>query len=238
MHISTTQLHHLGIESSYEGEMGQRELLTCLARRWKDTLTYIRMLHTTDDGADIEPPNTDPPTITMDTISPLLNLHKLEHLEIDGYALELTDSNVGDMATAWSEIHTLHLPFMGNGTQRPGVSALQMLAERCLALRYLTIPLDANDFGHGQQQEGPKKNSEHPLQVLTVASPDEAWELGRVTRLARVIDHLFPSLVKVKTLEGDRGEGDLCWSQVHQLVKLCQDMRAEATKLYCCSSVV
>ena len=246
MQIGTTQLRHIGIESSVEGVVDRRDLLACVARRWRDTITHIRMVHTqsrADDtldnpqggvnaNANDDDEDDSAPTISMDTLSPLLELTKLEHLEIDNYALELTDSNVADMAGApWAEtIHTLVLPFMPPGTIRPSVLSLQILSRRCRELRDLTIPLDTNDFlGLALLDEvGPTaRTSLHRLQSLTVASLDEPWELARSMKLARVIDQLFPVLHRVKA--ADEREGGR-WGQVHQMVKMCQAVRSEALR--------
>lgn len=223
MQIGTTQLKHIGFESSTEGAVDRRDLLTCIVRRWKDTLTYIRMVHNAETSSEDD---IIPPTITMDTISPLLKVPKIKHFEVDGYSLELRDSNMTEMANAWPNIHTLHLPFMGTGTQRPSVISLQTLSKQCLELKYLTLPLDTSEFTVLQEA----RISLHRLQMLTVASPDEPWELRRAMRLARVVDHLFPFLGKVRAHPEEREEGK--WQQVHQMVKMCQSVRSEAMEIY------
>jgi hypothetical protein len=183
------------------------------------------MVHTTEAGSEDE--NTVLPTnISMDTISPLLELSDLRHLELDGYFLELGDSNITEMAESWPDIEMLHLPFMGGGTVRPTVGSLQTLSKHCPALRSLTMPLDTNDFGVPQET----RLSTHRLEVLTVASPDEAWELRRGMRLARTVDRLFPYLERVA---GHVEEREGRWQQVDQMVKMCQSVRAEAMTMYC-----
>jgi hypothetical protein len=228
MSIGTTQLKHVGFESSVEGTVDRRDLLNYIAGRWKDVLVHFRMVHNAETGAEED---AVPPSITMDTISPLLAVSQLAHLEIDGYSLELSDSNLADMANAWPGIHTLHLPFMGAGTQRPSVLSLQMLSQRCPELRFLTLPLDTTEFAIFPQQETTRMSvSLHRLQILTVAGTDDAWELRRAMHLARVIDHLFPYLAKV-CAHGDEREGGW-WAQVHQMVKMCQSVRSEAMDMY------
>ncbi|KAF9442723.1 hypothetical protein P691DRAFT_680885 [Macrolepiota fuliginosa MF-IS2] len=223
MQIGATQLRHIGFESSLEGTVDRRDLLVGIVRRWKDSLTFIRMVHHSDGGSEDE---STPPGITMDTISPLLRLSKLTHFELEGYSLELRDANVTQMAQAWPQIHTLHLPYMDSGTQRPTVASLQTLSLSCMELRHLTIPLDTNDFL--AVAEAPI--SLHRLHMLTAATPDEPWELWRSMRLARAVDHLFPFLAKVVSSSGEREGGR--WSQAHHLVKMCQSVRTEAMELY------
>lgn len=233
MQIGTTQLRHIGIESSREGVVDRRDLLACIVRRWRDTVTYIRMVHSAG-GADADDDDNDneetfAPKISIDTLSPLLSLTKLEHLEIENYRLELTGSDITDMANApWAQtIHTLHLPFMGTGTQRPHVLSLDVLSRRFPELRYLTIPLDTTEFSVLPVEEWGRV-SVHRLQTLTVASPDEPLELRRAMRLARVIDRMFPFLVKVRASEERTGGR---WLQIHQMVKMCQSVRCEAVEI-------
>lgn len=230
MRIGTTQLQRINFESSVEGEVDRKDLLVCIVRRWKNTLTYVRMVHNRDDTSDDD---IVPPTITMDTISPLLRIPQLTHLEVDGYSLELGDHNVEEMANAWPRIHTLHLPYMLTGTPRPSVISLQTLSKRCPELRCLTIPLDASTFTRLLDT----RVSLHKLQVLTVASPDVPWELRLVMPLARVIDRLFPFLTKVRAHSEDRETEEGRWQQVDQMVKMYQSVRREAMEIYRQSSI-
>ncbi|XP_006455069.1 hypothetical protein AGABI2DRAFT_209334 [Agaricus bisporus var. bisporus H97] len=225
--IGTTQLKRIGLEGSTTDEVGivdRKDLLGTLVRKWKNTLTYIRMVHTTEPGSDDETTIPASTRISMNTISPLLELSNLRHLELDGYALEVGDANITEMAESWPNIETLHLPFMGSGIRRPTVISLQTLSRQCPALRSLTIPLDTADFTMLHDTTV----SVHRLRVLTVAGPDEPWERRRETRLAPAMDRLFPYLERVaghvESREVER------WQHVEELVKMCQSVRREAVQ--------
>ncbi len=229
----------------------RKEALECIMNRWKDTLTYFKMAYNLDDdehdnlhhrnagaggggGAGAAAPDdndswTFPIEITMKTLSPLLKVPHLRHLEVDGVVLELMDSDVAEMAHAWPEIQTLHLPFMLMGTVRPSVVSLQTLSKSCPELRNLVIPLDTTTTTTTAIVMGPGMTTrKHRLETLTIASPDEPWELFRVVNMARVVDQLFPFLDSVQASEEGEGEGGGRWSQVDHLVKMCQSVRTDA----------
>lgn len=226
--IATTQLERIGFEGSATADeegVDRKELLRALVQRWKKTVRFVRMAHSAEGGSEDE--STDSATqISMDTVSPLLEICNLRHLELDGYLLELGDANIAEMAESWPAIEILHLPFMAGGTVRPTVGALETLARRCPGLRSLTIPLDTHELGPGLETVG---LSAHRLEVLTVASPEEAWELRRGMRLARTLDRLFPFLERVA---GHVEERDGRWEQVAEMVKMCQSVRREAVAMH------
>jgi len=212
--IGTTQLRHIGFEFSLEDPVDRRELLACVALRWRDTVTYIRMMHTPD-------PHNPIPEVSMDALSPLFNLTELKHLEIESHAIEMTNRDIQDIADApWaSKIHTLRLPFVSTENARPSISALQVLSGQCPELRYLTIPISTWDM---LQEE---RTTLHRLRVLTVASSDERLSLVPALRLARIIDRLFPFLERV-CVQGEETEGGR-WAQVHAMVRMYQSVRAD-----------
>ena len=214
--IGTTQLRHIGFESSLEDPVDRRELLACVALRWRDTVTYIRMVHIPD-------PHNLIPEVSMDALSPLFGLTELRHLEIESHTIEMTNMNIQDMADApWaSKIHTLRLPFVSTEMERPSISALQVLSRRCPELRYLTIPISTGDNTILQEE----RMSLHRLQVLTVASSDERLQLVPALRLARIIDRLFPFLERV-CVQGEETEGGR-WAQVHAMIRMYQSVRAD-----------
>jgi len=212
--IGTTQLRHIGFESSLEDPVDRRELLACVALRWRDTVTYIQMVHNSHLI----------PEISMDALSPLFGLTELKHLEILSHTMEMTNMNIQDMADApWaSKIQTLCLPFVSTEMVRPSISALQVLSRRCPELRHLTIPISTADDTVLEED----RPSLHRLQVLTVASSDERLQLVLALQLARKIDRLFPFLERV-CVQGEETEGGR-WAQVHAMVKMYQSVRADA----------
>lgn len=215
LQIGTTQLRHIGFESSLEDGVDIRDLFTCVARRWRDTVTYIRMMHTPVSHNLI-------PRVSMDALSPLFGLTQLKHLEIGSYAMEMTNLDVQDMADApWAnKIHTLRLPFVSTDMVRPGISALQVLSRRCPELRYLRIPISTGENPRLEEEEG--RTGLHRLQVLTVANSDERLPLVPALRLARIIDQLFPFLERV-CVQGEETEGGR-WAQVHAMIKMYQSV--------------
>ena len=70
----------------------------------------------------------------------------------------------------------------------------------------------------------------HQLHTLTIASPDDPWDLRDLLHVARHIDYLFPKLKSLFPYErnGDGPGHDERWTQVHDMIQMYQAVRQEA----------
>ncbi|KAF8905953.1 hypothetical protein CPB84DRAFT_1676078 [Gymnopilus junonius] len=137
----------------------------------------------------------------------------------------------------------LLLPFIPPGQPRPSISSLRILAQLSPNLKRLRIPLNTSDpvptFVSSGFPHAPGR--EHELQVLTVASGDEDWELRDLLHFARHVEYLFPRLKSVRAYKGGVGgnggqgreiDGDVSrWEQVNDLVMMYQAVRRETVSL-------
>jgi len=184
--------------------------------RWNDTLRHIELVHQHKEDAPSE-------HLHIDALAPLVPLRKLTHLKLEGYAMELTDENILDMARAWPEIDTLLLPFISAIHPRPTLSSLRFLADLCPNLRHLTIPLNTGDLPPFVST-GVPHTPVHDLNTLTIASADDNWDLRDMLHVARHVDYLFPTLKSLSPYE----RRDDRWTQVHEMIQMYQTVRQEA----------
>ena len=215
--IATTQLETFVAVVPSNPPADKKDFLTKVVDRWKDTLRRIALVHQQLEETPAE-------HLHIDALVPLVPLRKLTYLRLEGYAMELTDENISDMAIAWPEIDTLLLPFISAIQPRPTISSLRILARRCPNLRYLTIPLNTGDLPTFVSIGVPHAPV-HELHTLTIASADDPWDLRDLLHIARHVDYLFP---KLKSLFSYEGHGAERWMQVHDMIQMYQAVRHEA----------
>ncbi|KDR66436.1 hypothetical protein GALMADRAFT_147866 [Galerina marginata CBS 339.88] len=215
-HIATPHLETFVAVSPTNPPVDKKDFLEEVVSRWKDTLRRIALVHQQVDE-NIE-------ELNMAVLSPLLPLQKLTYLRLEGYSMELTDENIGDIARAWPDMTTLLLPFIGTGNPRPTITSLRTLAQLSPKLRHLRIPLNTSDALTFVSTGAPHTPA-HDLQALTIASADDPWELRDMLHLARHIDYLFPRLRSVYPYEGHDVDR---WLQVHEMIQMYQTVRQEA----------
>jgi len=226
-HIATTQLETFIAVVPSNPPADKKEFLTKVVDRWGSTLRRIELLHQQlEEPAAIE-------HLHIDALAALVPLRKLTCLRLDGYAMELTDENISDMAIAWPEMITLLLPFISAIRPRPTMSSLRLFARLCPNLRYLTLPLNIGD-PEPFISTGVAHTPVHNLHTLTIASADDPLDLRDLLHIARHIDYLFP---KLKSLfPYDRHDADR-WIQVHDMIQMYQAVRQEAIAVSLSSTV-
>ena len=216
-HISTTQLETFVAVVPSNPPADKKEFLTNVVDRWKATLRRIALVHQQLEEAAVE-------HLHIDALAPLVPLRKLTYLRLEGYAIELTDENMSEMAMAWPEMDTLLLPFISAIHPRPTIASLRIFADRCPSLRYLTIPLNTGDL-QPFVSAGVPHTPVHNLHTLTIASANDPWDLRDLLHLARHIDYLFPRLKSLFPYEGNDVDR---WVQVHDMIQMYQAVRQEA----------
>lgn len=216
-HIATTQLETFVAVVPSNPPADKKEFLTKVVDRWKDTLRRIALVHQQIEETPVE-------HLHIDALAPLVPLRKLTYLRLEGYAMELTDEHISDMAMAWPEMNALLLPFISAVHPRPTISSLRILARLCPKLRYLTIPLNTGDLPPFNSTGVPHTPA-HDLHTLTIASADDPWDLRDLLHVARHIDYLFPKLRTMFAYEGRDAER---WMQVHDMIQMYQAVRREA----------
>ena len=218
-YIGTTTLEAFNIEAPSNPPVDKKEFLTDVVTRWKDSLRRIELVHPCDTDVAEE--------IDVTVLAPLLPLRKLTHFRLEGYSLELQDQHITDFATAWPDIVTLMLPFIGSGRPRPTIESLRTVAQRCPRLRKLRLPLDTTDLVSFVSTGAPH-SPPHELHTLFVASADDPWELRDLLHLGRHVDYFFPQLRWVYSYEGNDADR---WIQLHETIQMYQTVRREAAVL-------
>jgi len=216
-HIATTLLETFVSVVPSIPPADKKEFLTGVVDRWKNTLRRMALAHQQIEETPVE-------HLHIDIFIPLVPLRKLTYLRLEGYAMELTDENISDMAIAWPEIDTLILPFISAIHPRPTITSLRILARRCPKLRFLVIPLNT-ELLPPFISTGVPYTPTHELQNLSIASADDPWDLRDLLHVARHIDYLFPKLKSLIPYEGHDVER---WVQVHDMIQMYQAVRREA----------
>ncbi|KAF8816030.1 hypothetical protein BYT27DRAFT_7077944 [Phlegmacium glaucopus] len=217
-HIATTQLETFVAAMPSNPPADKKEFLTKVVDRWGPTLRRIELVHQQlDEAAAVE-------HLQIDALSPLVPLRKLTCLRLEGYTMELTDEDVSDIAVAWPEMDTLVLPFVSVDHPCPTVLSLRIFARLCPSLRYLTVPLNTEEF-QPFVSTGVPHIPAHDLHTLTISSADDPWDLRDMLHIARHIDYLFPRL---KSLFLYDRHGRSRWMQVHDMIQMYQAVRQEA----------
>ena len=231
--ISTTSLEHFACSSPSHPPSDKKVLLEEVVQRWGQTLKKLYLIYQqtqVEAGGPLLIEN-----LPVSSLAPLLPLRNLESLRLDGYAMDLSDDDIQNFATAWPALTALALPYTPAAHPRPSINSLRTLAEQLPKLRQLRIPLNTSDsvptfvspgvphaLGHG-----------HELEQLTVASGGESWELRDLLHFARHVDYLFPRLKGVFAYEGGGGHGRdretdaTRWTQVDELIMTYQAVRRE-----------
>ena len=146
----------------------------------------------------------------------LLNdFHEMESFCLTGWKMENMDDDVIRMAMSWPKLRILILPL---DEKFISLSTLRMIAEKCPELRRLHIRLDASTI---PPFDTPGKSLRHNLEVLTLGSLQSYnISLKCQIQLARHLDFIFPYLESIKVQDRN-------WSDIWDLVKLCQDVRRD-----------
>ncbi|KAF9531201.1 hypothetical protein CPB83DRAFT_809583 [Crepidotus variabilis] len=133
----------------------------------------------------------NPNTITLNTLGPLLRLTKLTHLRVEGYPTSLNDEDVKEMAASWDCLEALELPFTSvsalnegsNELKKPTTKCLAVLARSCQNLRSLKLSLDLDGVSSlplpSMQPDSPRQASSsrwpqiytHPLTHISLSPP-------------------------------------------------------------------
>lgn len=216
-HIATTTLETF-FAIAPTTDANKTVFLQDVVTRWRGTLRRIALVHQ---------PGQQEVTVdelTLAALAPLLPLKKLTYLRLEGYAMELSDTNIDNFALAWPNMNTLLLPFISAGHVRPTIKSLYTLARRLPGLRHLRIPLNTGELS-AFVSTGMPHTPVHALHTLTIASADDPWELRDLLHLARHIDYFFPRLRYVCPYEAHDVDR---WLQVHEMIQMYQAVRKEA----------
>ncbi|KAF8064826.1 hypothetical protein FPV67DRAFT_1781909 [Lyophyllum atratum] len=210
-HLSGTPLESLRLSTSDDfWDKGMAHISS-----WALSLTHVWLEN--EWFVDQESPLQD-----MAVLQPLLELKRLQCLVIrTGMCLDPSNADYHAMMCAWPAINALHLDFGLHTFQiapRASLSVLQAFAETCPNLKHLMLYLDLSVV-----PPSPPVFS-HPLDTLYIPGGIAC----DVVILTRYLDRLFPRLRPVIEDLEDIGEEhvDEDWTQLGNLLRLCQDSRS------------
>jgi len=213
--------------------------------RYSSTLLRFELVHLASVPSGTESPP-ESPVITLTDLEPLLSIHGLRHLRIEGYSMDLPDETIRRFVSSWPLLEELSLPYSLPPTatiggdlspnEKPSFLALQALAKDCKFLTRLRLPLDLQGFMSSQRgllssfplSSATSSASKHPLVQLTIStSDDERWEVREVLAVAKALESLFPNLDAVDGWSPYGPLDDDRWFSVREAVRMLRLVRAE-----------
>ena len=147
----------------------------------------------------------------------LKDFHEMEMFHLIGWKMEGTDDDVIRLLKSWPKLMSLKLH-----QSLIFLSTLRTIAENCPDLDSLEIQLDVSDPDNIPPFDTSIVRLDHELETLTLAgilfSSESQPTLELKIQVTRHLDLIFPNLTTF-TVKDDN------WSEVRQLVWLCQDVR-------------
>ena len=155
-------------------------------------------------------------------LTSLSGLHEIRKFSLLGWTMENIDDAVRRLAKSWPKLRTFTLGLLRYLDQTfVSISTLRIIADNCPELEILDIPLDISTIPPFDDIS--IKNLPHNLEVLSLGSlggvpPPDQTILKCQIQVARCLDLIFPYLEIISVY-------DEHWSEISDLVKLCQDVR-------------
>lgn len=154
--------------------------------RFAQTLRKIE-LRAWRTGSQNDDDDSNPCTVTLNTLRPLFRLQRLTHFIVHARNFSLASQDVRTIASAFPNLDTLELmPSMILGTEPPA-DALLHLVELCSHLTLIALPITTT-FGVPRVQEGWKSKSSVTMYTIVTSQ-----DLSGDPQLSSYISTLFPA---------------------------------------------
>ena len=144
-------------------------------------------LHAWRTGTQSDEDDSNPCTVTLNTLRPLLALKQLTHFIVHARNFSLTSQDVRTIASSLPNLDTLELmPSLVLGTEPPA-EALLHLAELCSHLTLVALPI-TTAFGVPRMEQGWKSKS--PVTMYTIVT---SQDISGDPQISSYISALFPA---------------------------------------------
>ncbi|KAI0740690.1 hypothetical protein C8Q76DRAFT_200460 [Earliella scabrosa] len=176
-------------------------------------------------------PPTAPPLALKELLEPMLSCRKLEALscQFRNYPKDVTDDDVGALASAWPDLRSLWLIYNDESPEKPvpiTLAGLTTVLQRCPKLTTISLPtLDVSALPLPETVPKMEQSCVDFLQINVYVGE----ETVNVLTLAVIIDRLFPRLkvphtIKLKPKDSQALDDHLA-SRVEQYVAAIQAAR-------------
>ncbi|KZT64324.1 hypothetical protein DAEQUDRAFT_769787 [Daedalea quercina L-15889] len=170
----------------YDDDLLIKHLVALTKAPFAETLRKIE-LHAWCMDSESDQDESNPCTVTLKTLQPLLRLRQLTHFSIYAKQFSLSSADIRTIAGAFPNVEALELmPTLVMGTE-PSVEALQHLVELCPSLTLIVMPITVA-FGVPTIRPGWKSSSR--ITVYTIVT---AQDLSGDPQISAYISALFPA---------------------------------------------
>ena len=210
--LTTIKIYPVVNRHDHEPDNNFTPSMTIVSSKWSQCLKNLFI----DSSSSFTTRSTRRYAIT-NSLMLLTALHEMEEFHLT-WRMENMDEDVGRLVMSWPKLRTLKLHLDQTFIS---LSTLRIIAEKCPELRYLHVAIQLEGLSSIPPFDT-RQSLRHRLDILTVGTVDIYWRLSLKCQIltARYLNFLFPYLKSIELQPHNE-----TWSQIYDLVKLCQEVR-------------